>query len=64
VEAVKSVVNREVRGVLTAPSLGRGVQRLLATLGLDFKALDPRKCAEVLSKPETKRLQEFFEKKE
>jgi RecB family endonuclease NucS len=61
VEAVKGIVNKEVRGILTAPALGKGVQRLLATLGLEFKALDPRKCAEVLSKSETKRLQEFFE---
>jgi len=63
VDAVRSSVNREVRGVLAAPSLARGVQRLLETLGLDFKSLDPRRCAEVLSQPETRRLQEFFEEK-
>jgi len=61
VEAVKGIVNKEVRGILAAPALGKDVQRLLVTLGLEFKALYPRKCAEVLSKPETKRLQEFFE---
>jgi len=60
VEAVRGIVNKEVRGILAAPSLGKGVQRLLETLGLEFKALDPRKCAEALSKPETKRLTEFF----
>jgi hypothetical protein len=60
VDAVKGIVNREVRGVLAAPSLGKGVQRLLTSLGLEFKALDPRKCAEVLAKPENKRLHEFF----
>jgi len=64
VDAVRGVVNREVRGVLAAPSLGKGVQRLLVSLGLDYKVLDPKKCAEVLSKPETKRLHEFFETKE
>jgi len=64
VEAIRGLVNREVRGVLAAPGLAKGVQRLLATLGLDFKALDPKKCAEVLSKPETRRLQEFFEMRE
>jgi len=63
VEAVRGMVNKDVRGVLAAPSLGKGVQRLLTTLGLEFKALDPRKCAEVLSRPETRRLQEFFESK-
>jgi len=60
VDSVKATVNREVRGVLVAPRLAKGVQRLLATLGLDFKALDPKKCAEVLSRPETRRLEEFF----
>ena len=60
VDSVRATVSREVRGVLVAPRLAKGVQRLLATLGLDFKALDPRKCAEVLSRPETRRLEEFF----
>lgn len=61
VNAVRGVVNREVRGILAAPGLGKGVQRLLVSLRLDFKVLDPEKCAEVLSKPETRRLHEFFE---
>jgi len=60
VEAVKGIVNKEVRGVLAAPGLGKGVQRVLMSLGLEFKAVDPRKCAEILSRPETRRLQEFF----
>lgn len=63
VKAIRSMVNREVRGILAAPSLAKSAQRLLTTLSLDFKALDPKKCAEVLSKPETRRLQEFFEMK-
>jgi RecB family endonuclease NucS len=60
VDSVKGIVNKEVRGVLVAPSLGKGVQRLLTTLKLEFRALDPRKCAEVLTRPESKRLQDFF----
>ena len=64
VKAVRRTVNKDVRGVLAAPSFGKGVQRLLTTLGLEFKALDPKKCAEVLRKPETKRLAEFFEEKD
>jgi len=63
VDFVKTVVNREVRGVLVAPRLARGVQRLLATLGLEFKALDPKKCTEVLRKSETRKLADFFEEK-
>jgi len=63
VDSVRSMVNREVRGVLVAPNMARGVQRLLATLGLDFKALNPKKCASILIKPEVKRLVDFFEDK-
>jgi len=62
VDFVKSVAGREVRGVLAAPRLARGVQRLLATLGLEFKALDPKKCAEVLRRSETRKLAEFLRK--
>ena len=64
VDSVKTTVSREVRGVLVAPRLAKGVQRLLATLRLDFRALDPKRCAEVLSRPETKKLAEFFGKSE
>ena len=60
VKAIKSMVNREVRGVLVAPHLGKGVQRLLETLGLDFKPLDPKKCAEILTRSKTKKLAEFL----
>jgi len=61
VESVRGSVSRNVRGILAAPHMGKGVQKLLATLGLDFKPLDPRKCAEILSRPETRKLAEFFE---
>lgn len=60
VDSVRTIASREVRGVLAAPRLAKGVQRLLTTLGLDFKSLDPKKCAEVLNKSETKKLVEFF----
>jgi len=60
VESIKSMVNREVRGVLAAPHMGKGVQRLLETLKLDFKFLDARKCAEVLTRSKTKKLEEFL----
>jgi len=60
IEAIKLKASREVRGILVAPNIAKDVQRLLATLGLEFKALDPKKCAEILKKPETKRLEAFF----
>jgi RecB family endonuclease NucS len=60
IEPIKAKVNREVRAVLVAPSLGKDVQRLLATLGLEFKALDPKTCAEVLRRTENSKLESFF----
>ncbi len=60
VQSLKKVVNREVRGILAAPGVAKGVQRLLVTLGLDFKLVDPKKCAEIIRKSDVKRLSEFF----
>jgi len=62
IEPIRSKINRELRGVLVAPSLGKGVQRILETMGLEFKELDPKKCAEVLKKKRTAKLEKFFEK--
>jgi RecB family endonuclease NucS len=64
VKAVRSLVNREVRGILAAPDLAKGVQRLLSSLGLDFKSIDPRKCAQILSKPQIRKLMDFAETKD
>lgn len=64
IDAIKSKADREVRGVLVAPSLGKDVQRMLVTLGLEFKALDPKKCAAVLKKDHNAKLEAFFEETE
>ena len=63
IEPIKAKVNREVRAVLVAPSLAKDVQRVLVTLGLEFKALDPKVCAEVLKKAENSKLERFFDRK-
>ena len=63
VEFIKTMAHREIRGVLVAPRLAKGVQVLLTSLGLEFKALDPKKCADVLRRSETRKLADFFEKK-
>ena len=60
IEPIKAKINRELRGVLVAPSVGKDVQRLLVTLGLEFKALDPKKCGDVLKKADTTKLETFF----
>lgn len=61
IEAVKIKADRQVRGIIVAPSIAKGVQRMLVALGLEFKYLDPKKCAETLRKAKTKKLAEFFE---
>jgi len=54
---------REVRGILVAPGLAKGVQTLLSSLGLEFKRLDPVKCANLLIKfSEGVDLKRFMEK--
>lgn len=63
IEAIRSRANRKIRGILAAPGMAKDVQRTLATLGLEFKHLDPRKCAETLTRVETKKLAEFFKEK-
>jgi RecB family endonuclease NucS len=60
IEAIKSKADREVRGILAAPNIAKDVHRLLATLGLEFRTLDPKKCAEILRRSETRRLAEFL----
>jgi len=60
IEPIKAKINRELRGVLVAPNVGKDVQRLLLTLGLEFKALDPKKCGDVLKKADTTKLEKFF----
>ncbi len=60
VEAIKRRANREVRGVLVSPGIAKDVQRLLVTSGLEYKHLDPRKCAEILRRAETRKLAEYF----
>ncbi len=60
IEAIRGKATREIRGVLVAPNLGKDAQRLLATLGLEFKALDPKKCGELLKKVHATKLETFF----
>jgi RecB family endonuclease NucS len=60
IEAIRGKADREVRGILVAPDSAKGVQRTLSMLGLEFRHLDPKKCAETLRRAETKKLSEFF----
>jgi RecB family endonuclease NucS len=51
---------RKVRAILVAPSLAEGAQKVLASLGYEFKALSPQLCAEILKQKSSKRITEFF----
>jgi RecB family endonuclease NucS len=61
VESIRGKVNRDVRGILAAPRTAKGVQRLLATLKLDFKPLDPKECTYILGRPETRKISDFLQ---
>jgi endonuclease len=61
VDYVKTAANRELRGVLVAPRLAKGVQTILTSMGLEFKALEPKKCAEILRRSKSRKLADFFE---
>jgi len=60
VDSLKGTVNRDIRGILVAPKIAKGVQKLLMALGLEFKQLDPKKCAEVLDKRKSRSLEDFY----
>lgn len=60
VKAVQKTADREVRGIIVAPNMAKGTQKLIATLELDFKPLDPRRCAAILQRTRTRKLSEFF----
>jgi RecB family endonuclease NucS len=59
-EAIKGRTDREVRGILAAPGTGKDVLRTLAVLGLEYKHLDPRKCAEAITRVRTRKLADFL----
>ena len=60
VESLRETTTHKIRGILVAPKLAKGAQRALTSLGLEFKPLDPKRCAEILRRHETRRLMEFF----
>jgi len=60
VDAVNKTTGLHVRGIVAAPSLRSGAQGILAALGLEFKRLTPRKCAQVLQERKTRKISEFL----
>jgi RecB family endonuclease NucS len=62
VDEFKADSGRKIRGILVAPELARGSQKMLAALNLEFKALSPKKCAEILKLHKGTRLTKFLDK--
>ncbi len=62
IDAIRTRATRRVRGVLAAPAIGKDVQRMLVTLGLEYRFLDPKKCADVLRRSENRKLADFLSK--
>jgi len=60
VKSIKTIVNGEVRGIVVAPQIAKGVQRLLTVLELEYKQLDPQRCVEILGKSATKKISDFL----
>ncbi|MEM4245691.1 MAG: endonuclease NucS [Candidatus Bathyarchaeia archaeon] len=55
---------KSLRGIIAAPSLGKGCQRLMKTLNLEFRQIDPQVCSQILSEskkdPNDKSIGEYF----
>jgi hypothetical protein len=64
IDAIKDKANKQIRGILVAPNLAKDTQRVLESLNLEFKTLDPKKCAEILKKTSDKKLELFFTPKD
>ncbi|EMR73170.1 putative nuclease of the RecB family [Thaumarchaeota archaeon SCGC AB-539-E09] len=60
VDVYKTGDESKLRGILVAPELAKGAQKTLASLGLEYKALSPQRCAEVLKRKETRALTDYF----
>ena len=60
VDYVKTQTEKEIRGILAAPGLLKGTQKLLATLGLEFVQIDLERCARVISSQKERKIIDFL----
>lgn len=60
VEYVKGTTPLEVRGVLAAPQIAKGVQAMVSVLGLEFVQIDLKRFAESISGKTDRRMGEFM----
>lgn len=64
IDSIKKNIGRGLRGIIVAPELRRGAQTLLASMKLEFKAISPQECSEVLAERETRKISEFLQEKQ
>jgi RecB family endonuclease NucS len=60
VDSIKMTADRPVRGILAAPQIMKGVQKMLATLHLDYRKIDLKKCAQTITFTKATKIQDFF----
>jgi len=60
IQSLKGNEGARVRGILMAPKLAKGAQRLLETLNLEYKPISPKKCTEILHEKGGKKLSGYF----
>ncbi|MEM2875641.1 MAG: endonuclease NucS [Candidatus Bathyarchaeia archaeon] len=60
VESLKRESLREVRGLLVAPNLRKGTQKMLDALNIEYRRLGPKKCFEALRRSEYKKFSDYL----
>ena len=60
VQSLKKEAKTPVRGILVAPKLAKGAQKLLVSLNLEYKRVSPKKCAEILERAKRKALTQYM----
>ncbi len=60
VEYLRTQTKRQIRGILVAPSLLRGTQKLLSTLGLEFIHIDLERCSRIISAQKERKIVDFL----
>lgn len=57
---IRKDLGRGLRGIIAAPEMRKGTQGLLASMNLEFRAVSPQKCAEILAQRRTRKISEFI----
>ena len=60
VEYVRGTTPLQVRGVLAAPQMGKGVQAMVLALGLEFVQIDLKRFSESVSRKKNRKMGEFL----